>query len=88
MVDDLKTSKRTYADGQTEAIDLPPSDVLIYHLDDDSRVVVRPSGTEPKLKCYYEVIEAMSHEDCFNHVQQRAEEAMNDLIAKHQASLG
>lgn len=32
IVDDLKTSKRTYSDGQTEAIDLPPSDVLIYHL--------------------------------------------------------
>lgn len=88
MIDDLKASKRIYADGQTEAIDLPPSDVLIYHLDDDSRVVVRPSGTEPKLKCYYEVVEAMSHEDGFNHVQQRAEEAMDDLISKHQASLG
>ncbi|PSW16445.1 phosphoglucomutase [Photobacterium rosenbergii] len=88
IVDDLKTSKRTHSDGQTEVIDLPPSDVLIYHLDDDSRVVVRPSGTEPKLKCYYEVVEAMSHEDCFNHVQQRAVEAMNDLITKHQASLG
>ncbi|PSW21917.1 phospho-sugar mutase [Photobacterium sanctipauli] len=87
IVDDLKTSQKIHDDGKVEAIDLPPSDVLIYHLDDDSRVVVRPSGTEPKLKCYYEVIEAMSHEDTIEHAQQRAEEAMADLIAKHQASL-
>ena len=33
----------------------PPSDVLTWHLD-GGRVVVRPSGTEPKLKCYVEVV--------------------------------
>ncbi|KHT62327.1 phosphoglucomutase [Photobacterium gaetbulicola] len=87
IIDDLKLSQRIHADGQIEQIDLPPSDVLIYHLDDGSRVVVRPSGTEPKLKCYYEVVEAMSHEDCFSHVQQHAQQAMDDLIGKHQASL-
>jgi len=35
---------------------LPPTDGLRYHLADDSRVIVRPSGTEPKLKVYLEVI--------------------------------
>jgi phosphomannomutase len=36
---------------------LPPTPGVIWHLADQSRVVVRPSGTEPKLKAYVEVIE-------------------------------
>jgi phosphomannomutase len=38
---------------------LPPTDGLRYHLADESRVIVRPSGTEPKLKVYLEVIVAV-----------------------------
>ena len=36
---------------------LPPTDGLRYSLVDRSRVIVRPSGTEPKVKIYCEVIE-------------------------------
>ncbi|MDR1634434.1 MAG: phospho-sugar mutase [Bifidobacteriaceae bacterium] len=35
---------------------LEPADALIFNLADGSRVVVRPSGTEPKIKCYLEVV--------------------------------
>ncbi|MPZ60336.1 MAG: phospho-sugar mutase [Propionibacteriales bacterium] len=35
---------------------LPPTDGLRYRLAEGGRVVVRPSGTEPKLKCYLEVV--------------------------------
>jgi phosphomannomutase len=34
---------------------LPPSDVLVYKLAGGRRIIMRPSGTEPKLKSYYEV---------------------------------
>jgi phosphomannomutase len=36
--------------------DLPPTDGLRYRLEGGGRVVVRPSGTEPKLKCYLEAV--------------------------------
>lgn len=35
---------------------LPPTDGMRYYTEDDSRVIVRPSGTEPKLKCYLEAV--------------------------------
>ncbi|MGI8698984.1 MAG: phospho-sugar mutase, partial [Mycobacteriales bacterium] len=35
---------------------LPASDVLVYPLENGGRVIVRPSGTEPKLKAYLEVV--------------------------------
>lgn len=41
---------------------LPPTDALYYLTEAGDRVVVRPSGTEPKLKCYLESMEAISPE--------------------------
>jgi phosphomannomutase len=35
---------------------LPPADLLGFELADGSRALVRPSGTEPKVKCYFEVV--------------------------------
>ncbi|MEU0665790.1 phospho-sugar mutase [Streptomyces lavendulocolor] len=49
----------TSAEDLTKGTDrLPPTDGLRYHLDGEhrARVIVRPSGTEPKLKCYLEVV--------------------------------
>ena len=42
---------------------LPPTEGLRYTLSDGARVVVRPSGTEPKLKCYLEVVIPVSADD-------------------------
>ncbi|MBR5923782.1 MAG: phospho-sugar mutase, partial [Clostridia bacterium] len=38
--------------GKTEKIDLPESNVLCFYLSDGSSLIVRPSGTEPKIKLY------------------------------------
>lgn len=57
MVDDYKTSVSTNtADGSTKPIDLPKSNVLAYTLTDGNKIIVRPSGTEPKIKAYITAI--------------------------------
>ena len=42
---------------QTFQIDLPQSDVLIFQLADGGKVIARPSGTEPKIKFYFNLCE-------------------------------
>jgi phosphomannomutase len=43
--------------------ELPPTEGLQYLTRDGSRVIIRPSGTEPKLKCYLEVIQPVDGAD-------------------------
>ena len=50
---DYKTSVVEFADGSPdEKIDLPKSNVLAFNLTDGNKIIVRPSGTEPKIKAY------------------------------------
>lgn len=52
QTEDFKLLTRQTADGATEEMTTPPSDVLKYVLTDESWIAVRPSGTEPKIKFY------------------------------------
>lgn len=56
-IDDYKTSSSiNVADASTGAIDLPKSNVLAYTLMNGNKIIVRPSGTEPKIKAYITAI--------------------------------
>lgn len=55
-VADYLAGTRTRPDGTTERLSTPPTDMVGLTLEDGSRVQVRPSGTEPLLKFYGEVI--------------------------------
>jgi len=56
-VADIKTGKMNHllSGETTELKDLPSSNVLQYFLDDGSKITMRPSGTEPKIKFYFSV---------------------------------
>ncbi|MGN1110923.1 MAG: phospho-sugar mutase, partial [Oscillospiraceae bacterium] len=55
-VADYMASTIVAADGTTSEIKLPKSDVVTLTLTDGASIVVRPSGTEPKVKAYYTTV--------------------------------
>jgi phosphoglucomutase len=66
VFEDYATS--TQIKGQIKStINLPPSDVLRYTLDNETVVAVRPSGTEPKIKFYYNGV-GNSKQECLQQI--------------------
>jgi phosphomannomutase len=56
MVEDYQNSTaKNLLTGEMENLTIPKSDVLIYYLEDGSKICARPSGTEPKIKFYFSV---------------------------------
>src|SRR5699024_2312531 len=55
-LEDYETGERLdITSGKTETIELPKENVLKFILEGNNWVCLRPSGTEPKIKCYYGV---------------------------------
>ena len=81
-VSDLQEGVRRASDG-TSPIALPKSNVLVFDLDGGHRIIARPSGTEPKLKIYFDVREPFGDGDSLTHAKARA----NDHIAALKAAM-
>ncbi len=78
-VADYKTGLITDADGKTAPTGLPKSNVLFYTLENGDSTVIRPSGTEPKIKLYYLVSDK---------TKEAAEEKRNAYKAAFEKLLG
>ena len=85
IVKDYKTLEMTGADGKVSRLDMPePSNVLQYFTEDGTKISVRPSGTEPKIKFYIEVKGKMGCPKCYAGANADAEEKVKAV----RASLG
>jgi phosphomannomutase len=76
---DYLTHTITAADGSKRKLDLPASDVLAFELASGSRVIARPSGTEPKAKFYFDVREAVKPGEPMAEAEARASATMKRL---------
>jgi phosphoglucomutase len=71
--------------GKEEKITLPKSNVLQFLLEDGSKISIRPSGTEPKIKFYFSVKDQLSSLEEYSLVKTRLEEKI--LIFKKELNL-
>jgi phosphoglucomutase len=74
-------AKNLISGESTQITDKPTtSNVLQFFTEDGSKVSVRPSGTEPKIKFYFEVRDVMTKREEFNQVSQKALEKIDRIM--------
>ena len=84
------TTVQDLAEGSAETTGLPATDGVLLATVDDARVIVRPSGTEPKLKCYIEVREEVpvgADEAALGVVRAAAREHLEQITTDMRAAL-
>ena len=70
--------------GKTEKIDLPKSDVLQFLTADGTKLSIRPSGTEPKIKYYISVREPLPNVADYAKVNQILDAKIKDIVKEFQ----
>ena len=80
LAKDFKTLKARDGEGKEFALDMPAtSNVLQYFCEDGTKVSVRPSGTEPKIKFYLEVKDTMGCANCYAGCIERAKAKVEEI---------
>ncbi len=84
-IEDYKnaTAKNRFT-GEVDPINIPKSDVLIYYLEDGSKICARPSGTEPKIKFYFSVNAPLDAIENAAEVENELDEKIKNIIAAMQ----
>jgi len=81
LIEDYKLSiSKNMVTEQTKTLDLPKSNVLIYYTEDGSKIALRPSGTEPKIKFYISVNKMLDKVPDFKVVEQQLETTIDNII--------
>jgi phosphomannomutase len=85
MVEDYQNSTaKNLLSGEVETLTVPNSNVLIYYLEDGSKICARPSGTEPKIKFYFSVNCAIDHLNDIPEAEKQLDQKIKNIIAEMQ----
>ena len=80
-IDDYENStSRNVITNEVEPILIPKSNVLIYYLEDGSKICARPSGTEPKIKFYFSVNATLNSVENAISVEKELDEKIKNII--------
>ncbi len=81
MIEDYQSSTmKNLASKKEYPLDIPKSNVLIYYTEDGSKIACRPSGTEPKIKFYISVKEALKTIEDFDKTQKKLDDKIAGII--------
>ena len=78
--DYLKSERVFLFENRTEKIDLPVADVLIFILEDHSKIAIRPSGTEPKIKFYFSVNEKLEQNNEWDIMESQLDKKIKNIV--------
>lgn len=79
--EDYLESERVFLfENRTEKIDLPVADVLIFILEDHSKIAIRPSGTEPKIKFYFSVNEKLEQNNEWDIMESQLDKKIETIV--------
>ena len=73
---------KVHSSGKKDDLSFPKSNVLQYLTEDGTKVSIRPSGTEPKIKFYFSVVSKLGNEGYFeteNRLKNKVHNLLNDL---------
>ena len=80
LAKDFKTLKARDGEGNVNDLDMPAtSNVLQYFCEDGTKVSVRPSGTEPKIKFYLEIKDTMDCPNCYASCVEKAKAKVEEI---------
>ncbi|BCY29655.1 phospho-sugar mutase [Flavobacterium okayamense] len=82
-IEDYQTSKgKDLMNGDEFEISIPKSNVLIYYLEDGSKICARPSGTEPKIKFYISVNQPLDSKEDYLKVEKQLDSKIDAIISE------
>ncbi len=80
-INDYQSSvEKNLITGEEKNMDIPKSNVLIYHTEDGTKVAARPSGTEPKIKFYFSVKTSLDSVGNADAIEQELEAKIDRII--------
>ncbi|MBV6640663.1 MAG: phospho-sugar mutase, partial [Cyclobacteriaceae bacterium] len=81
LIDYQSSTEKDLTTGKEMPIDYPKSNVLQFFTEDESKVSIRPSGTEPKIKFYFSVNDTLDESESVNDVKKKLEGKINSIIS-------